>query len=278
MNAQRARHEERDTSLLNGPELTEQLGRDGGPYSTRNSSKGSLIGEAHVVFRAYACGKSFAELRAACHSGKLLRHAARETRYRIWDALHWRFFAWGPPAWVLEDIVVASRSDIMSARFVGLVYVHFARRDRLTFDFVTDKLWSMWNGGVRDVRRDDVIEFLVERADGHLGKWRESTRTKLAGNILSALRDFGLLTGVQRKTLQRPVVAPEVVLHLCRLLDAEGLRGRALLEAPDWRLLLWNVQDTSHALSQLAQRGQIRFERSGRTVILELPMYPLEER
>lgn len=140
---------------------------------------------------------------------------------------------------------------------------------------MADELWPLWKAGTRDVRRDDVIDFLAESANGQPVRWRESTRVKLAGNVLSALRDFGLLTGVQRKTLQRPVVDPEVVLHLCRLLDAEGLRGRALLEARDWRLFLWDIQDTSHALAELAQRGELRFERSGRTVVLEVPKHPL---
>jgi hypothetical protein len=49
-----------------------------------------------------------------------------------------------------------------------------------------------------------VSDFLVESINGERAKWRENTRTKVAGNLLSALRDFGLLTGVQRKKLQRP--------------------------------------------------------------------------
>jgi bacteriophage exclusion system BrxA-like protein len=253
------------------------LGRDAGAYSTRNSSKGSLLSESHVIFRALASGKSIGEVRSASLGGKLLRQAARETRHRIWEALHWRFFAWTPPVWVIAALTAASHSDVTSPRFAGLVYVHFARRDRLTFDFVADKLWPLWKGGARDVRRDDVIDFLAERAASQPVRWRESTRVKLAGNVLSALRDFGLLTGVQRKTLQRPVVAPEVVLHLCHLLDAEGLRGRALLEARDWRLFFWDIQDTSQALAQLAQRGELRFERSGRTVVLDVPRHPLGE-
>jgi len=130
-----------------------------------------------------------------------------------------------------------------------------------------------------DVRRDDVLDFLAdyESRDAAINTWRESTRKKLAGNVLSALRDFGLLTGVQRKSLQRPLVAPEVALHLCRVLDGEGLRGRALAEARDWRLFLWESHDTSLALAQLAQRGDIRFERSGRTVVLDVPAHPLGE-
>ena len=263
--------------MLANAESSTRGGRDVGPYSARNSSKGSLLAEAHQVFRAIASGKAVSELRAACLGGKLLRQSARETRRRIWDALHVRFFAWAPPTWVLDDLATASRGDVTSPAFAGLVLIHYARRDHLTFDFVTDRLWSRWKGGTRDVRRDDVMDFLAESRNGQPAEWRESTRTKLAGNVLSALRDFGLFTGVQRKTLQRPVVAPEVVLHLCRLLDAEGLRGRALLEARDWRLFLWDIQDTSQALSQLAQRGEIRFERSGRTVVLEVPRHPSGE-
>jgi hypothetical protein len=171
----------------------------------------------------------------------------------------------------------SAKLDVTDRRFVGLAYIHYARRDCLTFDFVTDKLWSLWKGRVRDVRRSDVIDFLTDNGESTSVKWRQSTRMKLAGNVLSALRDFGLLTGVQRKRLQRPVVASEVVLHLCRLLDHEGLRGRGLLESRDWRFFLWDTEDTAQALSGLAQRGDIRFERSGRTVVLEVPRHPAED-
>ncbi len=256
-----------------------RLGRDAGAVSTRNTSKGALLAEAHAVFRALASGKGLNEVRTACLAGRLLRQPARETRHRIWDALHWRYFAWGPPRWVLADLADAARGDGTDRRFVGLAYLHYVRRDRLTFDFVTDRLWTKWKSKTLEVRRDDVLDFLAEyeARDAAVKKWRESTRKKLAGNVLSALRDFGLLTGVQRKSLQRPVAVPEVALHLGRLLDGEGLRGRALLEARDWRLFLWEQHDTSLALAQLAQRGEIRFERSGRTVVLEIPGHPVGE-
>jgi BrxA len=252
---------------------------DVGSVSTRNTSKGALVAEAHAVFRALASGMALDEVRSACLTGRLLRQSARETRHRIWEALHWRYFAWNPPRWVLADLADAAKGGATDRRFVGLAYIHYARRDRLTFDFVTDKLWTCWINKTFEVRRDDVLDFLVDYQshDAAVKKWRESTRKKLAGNVLSALRDFGVLTGVQRKSLQRPVVAPEVALHLCRVLDGEGLRGRALLEAREWRLFLWELHDTSLGLAQLAQRGEVRFERSGRTVVLDVRGHPLGE-
>jgi hypothetical protein len=260
-------------------DLGGRWGLDVGAISTRNTSKGALIAETHAVFRALGSGMAFDDIRSACLKGRLLSQSARETRHRIWEALHWRYFAWNPPRWVLADLAGAARDDATDRRFVGLAYVHYARRDRLTFDFVTDRLCTLWKNTAFQVRRDDVLDFLADQEARHTAvkRWRESTRKKLAGNVLSALRDFGVLTGVQRKSLQRPVVAPEVALHLSRVLDGEGLRGRALLEARDWRLFLWEPHDISLALAQLAQRGDIRFERSGRTVVLDIPGHPLGE-
>jgi hypothetical protein len=173
---------------------------------------------------------------------------------------------------VLTDIAEAARQDSADPAFKGLLFLHYARRDRLTFDFVTQKIWSCWKSGQNLVTRQDVLDFLddLKPSTPQIGRWREASRNKLAGNLLSALRDFGLLVGAQKKMLRRPVVAPQVALHLVRLLDREGLRGRAVLEALDWRLLLWDVHGVAGALGSLSQGGKLRFERVGNTVMLDL--------
>ena len=254
---------------MRGPMQIEQLhylGRDTGPYSTRNSSKGALVPESQAVFSALAAGRPIDDVHRAVLEGKVLRQRARETRRRIWGVLSQRFFSWAPPHWVLADLAEAARTN--AACFRPLVYIHYARRDRLTFEFATERLV-----GMRVVRREDVLDFLAEQEDQHpeIRRWRESTRIKLAGNLLTALRDFGVLSGVQRKTTQRPVIPANATLHLCRLLYAEGFRGRNLLEAADWRLFLWEPNDIGAALGNLAQQQLIRFERSGQTVVLDVP-------
>lgn len=228
-------------------------GRDVGRFSARNTSKGALLAEAQAVFRLLGSGASVAEVQAACLSGRILRQRARETRRQIWNALHHRYFAWNPPRWVLAELAEAARGEATDARFVGLAYVHYARRDRLTFEFVTEKLAAFRRARTVEVRRDDVLDYLAgcEDRQVQVKRWRESTRKKLAGNVLSALRDFGLLKGVQRKRLRRPAVPPEVALHLWRLLHTEGLRGRAVVEALDWRLFLWEAEDVKLALGGL---------------------------
>lgn len=237
-----------------------------------------MIREAQAMFRELAGGVSVADLRRACFEGRLVRKSATETRHRVWAAVHWRYFAWGPPKWVLFDLGAAASEGVDIARLSGLLYIHYARRDRLTFDFVTEHLWSLWKNRRNEVNRNDVLDFFAAYESEHPGvrKWRESTRIKLAGNLLSALRDFSLLSGIRRKTVRRPMVPPPVALHLLRLLYREGFRGKALVEAVDWRLFLWDAVDVTQALGALAQRSELQFERSGSTVMLDVPM-PAED-
>lgn len=230
------------------------------------------------MFREMAKGATLAEVRSACLYGGLLRQAAHASREKIWNGLFWRYFMWKPPQWVLADLAEAAQSEPTDWRFVGLLYVHYARRDRLAYDFVTESLWTRWKNRQLDVRPNEVLDFLANHPihSEQAARWTDAGRRKLVRNMLSSLRDFGLLHGSRRKTLQRPVVVPEVALHLVRLLYGEGLRGRAVLEANDWRLFLWGLEDAARALGHLAQHGELRFERSGRTVILEIPGPPGE--
>ena len=69
-----------------------------------------------------------------------------------------------------------------------------------------------------------------------LVRLRESTRRKIAGNVLSALRNFGVLNGTARKKIEQPTLMSKAALDLCRLLYDKGLRGWRLTEASDWRL------------------------------------------
>jgi hypothetical protein len=232
-----------------------------------------LVVETQVVFRALAGGASEREVKGKCLSGALVRKSARLTRMRIWDAINWRFFSWRPAGWIVADLERAAMESLRpSPTFVSLVYLHYARRDRLTFDFVTEHLFANWVGGRRAVRPEEVVRFATERyGEDALGRLRESTRKKVAGNVLSALRDFGVLKGTVRKTIEQPALTATTAFHLCRLLYEEGFRGRQLAEAGDWRLFLLSPRDVTTTLASLARAGVIRFEQAGRTVILELP-------
>lgn len=264
--------------LENKPEPANSLTRvrDVGEFSSRNTSKGALLDEAFLLFKTMReNGSSVADLRESALRGQAFPRASYENRQRIWDSIHYRYFAPDIP-WVSAGLAAATAQGVGSPDFVSLAYLYFSLRDHLTFALVTEVLWERWRARSLAISVTDVLEFLDGKSKSHpaIKKWSPSTRTKVAQSTLAALRDFGVLSGIYSKQIQRPAVSPETVFHLLCVLLAEGRHGRSVIEAPDWQLFLWSEDDAAKALADLAQRRWIRFERGGRTVILELIRIP----
>jgi len=246
--------------------------RDQGPYSSRNTSKGSIIAAASLVFGVLSEGLSIGDVRDLTLKGNLLRQPSRNTRERIWDALHHRYLT-HRIGWIIDSLAQASRRGTQSQEFISLLYLHYVLRDHLTYDFVTETLWNKWLHNSHRVSQQDVLE-LLDRASSiqvQIKRWTETSRAKLAGSILAALRDFGLLEGAAKKKLVKPDLPLSTAEHMVRLLTAEGLRGRQILEDPIWMIFLCNESDVNSILAKLALEHRIRFEKAGNTVVLETP-------
>ncbi|MBN1937023.1 MAG: DUF1819 family protein [Anaerolineae bacterium] len=245
--------------------------RDIGFYSARNSSKGALIPEIGSVIAGLCGGFLLNELHTRALNGELFSQHARSTRRRIWSAIQHMYLS--QPAWGLADLQTAYENGPLSREFVSLLYLHYALRDRLTFDFVTQVLWERWQTQQINVGPQDIHALLDRASESQpqIRRWTESTRTRLVRHILAALRDLGLLEGIYKKTLGQPILPLPTAEHLLRILIAEGLRGGEVLRDPSWRLFFCTENDVAHLLSQLAQERRIRFERVGGTVVLQVP-------
>lgn len=264
-------HEAPDDRASNCALRSLKLIRDNSLFSARNSSKGALVKETYAIFQAVANGLPVENVHRTVLEGRLLLHRSYETRRSIWNHIKRRYFAFNN-IWIIMSLAEASKEGMSSPNFLSLSYLYYVLRDRLTFKFVTGPLWGLWRKQVTAIERSDFVSFLSRESQENpiIDKWYDSTRMKLANNMLSALRDFGILTGVRRKKIQSPTIAPETVFHLFSILTAEGLKGQSVVDAPDWRMFLWDTVDVAHALNDLSLRGWIAFEKTGRTVILEL--------
>jgi hypothetical protein len=246
--------------------------RDTGPYSARNSSKGALVDEAGRVFGALASGQSVEKVREQGLRGTLLTQRSRVNRERIWTSIQQRYLIPTTP-WLTSLLAETSASGPQSREFVSLLYLLYALRDRLTFDFVTSVLSAKGHEARPVISRNAVLDLLKQAAarQPQIDRWTESTRIKLAGSILTALRDFGVLNGKQKKTLARPSLPLSTAEALLRVLTVEGCRGRQVLQDATWRLFLLTEREVAATLAKLAQKGRIRFEKAGTTVVLETP-------
>jgi hypothetical protein len=252
------------------PQFLAIRNRDG--YSGRNTSNGALLTETAQIFSSLAGGTSIEQARQAVFEGSLVSQSSITGRRRIWNSIHYRYLT-HRIEWIIASLTEAIGHGSHSPEFISLLYVHYALRDRLTYDFVTEVLWNMGYQNRPLVTRNDVLDMLDARIPDHpeIERWTENSRVKLAGNILSALRDFGVLEGIQKKFLVRPALPPSTAEHVLRILIAEGKRGKEVIDDSTWRLFLLSEQDVARHLGNLASEGEIHFEKVGTTVVLQTP-------
>lgn len=246
--------------------------RDKGPYSSRNTSKGALVDETAKVLNELLRTDVIAHVRRQALNGSLLPQRSRNTRRHIWTAINRRYLNLMPD-WAVNDLANSARGFPNNRSLISLIYLHFCLRDRLTYDFVTRVVWQHWLQNRLNISREDVLSFLDEAAGEHsqIRGWSTSSRLKLAGNVLTALRDFGLLEGVQRKLIIKPDLPASTAEHLVRLETTEGLKGGGVLQSSDWKLFLRTENEVAEQLQKLSRPGGIRFERVGTTVLLNTP-------
>lgn len=180
------------------------------------------------------------------------------------------------PDWVKNALAQAAPHGPKSAEFASLAYLYYILHEKLVYDFVIDDIWSRWMNKTVVIETKDAQNFILSKRPEipQLSSWGESTIIRCSQSMLTALRDFGLIRGVNKKTLQRMAVTPETVYQLLSILYAEGVRGYNIISSPDWRIFLWRESDVVEALLHLAQLRWIRFERSGSTIMLEFIRLP----
>ncbi len=216
----------------------ETMWRATGPYSASNASKAGLLPETELALRAYGRLHDLDAARRMLLDGGLPQRS-RTTRAVIVRTIVDRLVAWHPPAWVCDDLVAAAQ-DGSAADLQLLVLLHTVRQDTLLYNIVQRVVWPLWREGTVAISRVDVQRYLDGAMQGHpeIDRWSLATREKLAGNLLTILRDGGVLRGVATKHIVEPVVSIAAAAHLARLLDAEGVPQDDVAAHPDWAIWL----------------------------------------
>jgi Putative inner membrane protein (DUF1819) len=226
--------------------------RSAGSYSPKLASKTGLLEETKQFLLTYARLRDVEATRQALVNGGLPQRS-RATRATIVGIVQARLTRWHPPAWVLEDLETFAQ-DGHQPELQAALLLYTARQESLLYDIIEQVVVPRWFAGERELIRADVQRFLDEVQPAHpeVAGWSHSTREKLAGNVLTTLRDFGLLQGKASKQIVEPIVPPAVTQHLIRLLQEEGILAEQIAHHPDWQLWLWDAAraqkalDTSH--------------------------------
>jgi len=245
--------------------------REHDQYSFRNTIRAGCIRECWLFFQEIEKSPGAEKARRNLADGVILGNYAYSTRMALWKIFRTRYLNIADP-WVQSELIVASEHGPDSPELISILYLYFILRDRFAFEFATDDIWAKWTNHDLSIGSEDCSRFFIKLSQefDSLPKITAESKGKLIRNTVSTLQDFGLVTGTKHRTISRPPVVPRTAFHLVRLLKLEGLSGKEILEAKDWRIFLWDQQDVSRMLTKLSQEKWIRYEKSGTIVNLEI--------
>ena len=166
--------------------------RASGRYTAANMLKPGLVPEITLALQTYdRLGDLAATRRFLQDEG--LPQRSRASRTTVVQVFRDRLMTWNPPSWVLDDLIRAANESNQHDLLL-LLLLHTARQDVLLYEIVQRLIVPRWREGMTQIGHNDVQAFLDQASPTHpeVTTWTRETRSKLAGNILTVLRDYGV--------------------------------------------------------------------------------------
>jgi hypothetical protein len=245
-------------------------------YSATVSGKSTLLEETLIVLRELDRGRSIAEVKTSVMDDDLLGKATRSTCRSIWDHLHTRYLGDERRASVLARLVTHS-NDRQAVNLV--LFYEMCRSLPVLHDATIRCVYSRFVDGFSGVSKADLQHFFDESVESHpeLDTWSPQTRDKVVSNILTILRDVGLLAGAQSKRFTRLYVPLSAFAYVLYRLADDGTRtAQGVLAHEDWRLYLLESGDVQALLVEASAAGYCTFKVQGDVYSLDLRYPSLE--
>ena len=240
-------------------------------YSAGLSGKAGLLEETLIVLQRVAEGQSDEELRASILESDLLAKASHLNRRSVWEKIRHRYLSSSSNALRLAKMVMAVSGRTSKGL---LVYYEFCCSEPVLFDAIVGPVYERFSSGFSSVQISDLQTWLDQVAPSHpeIEKWSPQTRKKVLSNILTILRDFGLMTGTAHKEFCRiHLPLPIFGYVLYRLYDSDYPPGpRGVIAAPEWQLFFQDESDVVTMLEEATTAGYCTFKKQGEVMTLTL--------
>ena len=188
---------------------------------------------------------------------------------KVCSALSSRF----EPAGRDRALVLAARTETGQRHWKSLLLWHLANSEQLLGDGLR---WSaqVHRDGADLLQTAQVLTWLESTgAQGHpeVTEWSEATRKRVAGGLLKAGVDLGLLQGRIKRRFTAYYLADEPLLYVLLQALASNRTTAAALADPRWLWFRLPEAELEHRLLLLHQAKVISYYRAGSVVDLKLP-------
>jgi len=239
-------------------------------YVSRLATRASLYSDLQTLLSIVHEPVPRAEYRRLVIEENVLSRRSSVAREKAWNELAVRYGMDGSSPLFRAYLEEYRRGSSERDRALTS-YILFALHDRLVCDLGTDWLYEYLRAAPADLRTVDVLAFLSSREASHteIRGWSALTRENIASHYLSALKEFGLARGSQRKMSMRPSPGPAAIRFLLRAVLLAGASQKEAVQSRLLRLLGFTLEETVSLLFLLNAEGALRCHIQGDVVDIE---------
>ncbi|WP_254547345.1 BrxA family protein [Halomarina pelagica] len=229
----------------------------------------TYIEETKQLLAEYVEHQSFEKLKEQVQEENILNKQTSKYRRDVLREVA-RLYIPSKVEFIETPLMRAVTSDVDDAVKDWLIYYEFSQ-NHLLYTLTTELLYPEYTAGTMYVEASDIQGFIRQLEDDHpeISEWSQSTVEEASTKYLSALKNFGLLKGVQRKEFAVFYVPDEVIAYVFyQIAGDQQPTVEEIVEHPDWQLFLFDTNEVRRRLEGISPR-YIRYERRGSTERIE---------
>ena len=239
------------------------------PYCSHRLIKGALVSETLQVFQGWDLEASKRANLARERSSNSIGAPTQAWIKQVCTTFSRRF----DPSGRDRSLALAARRATGRQHWRPLLLWHMANSEGLLGDGLA-WTWEVFSAGGDLLQTDEALAWLEGTASqGHpeVAEWSEATRKRVAGGLLKAGVDFGLLQGRVKRRFTAYYLADEPLLYVLLQALASNRTTAAALADPRWLWFRLPEAELEHRLLLLHQAKVISYYRAGSVVDLKLP-------
>src|SRR5947209_16230680 len=245
-------------------------------YTSKIIKAGALLADTKTMLANWDETHSVAENLARFQRENIFGKASRSRIEDILVIFRQRYLT---SKSITEALVTLVQGGFPNEALDRILYFHAAQSDCLLHDIVTEVLARFRTMGKVDVAPEDIRAAITKWiAEGRMtSEWSENTLVRATREVLSTLRDFGILQGVVNKRLAPIYLSVEAFAYLAFYLQQRQPSGERLLEDPEWQLFFLSRQTVEQFFLEAHQHHLLEYRAAGSVIRITFPAASIEE-
>jgi len=245
-------------------------------YSSRILKGGAILNETKILLANWNESLSKHDNLDRFRRNNILGKASRSRVEDIFQVFRQRYLVEEP---VTKALVGLIRARYEADAFDRILYFHATRSDPLIHDFVIEVLWPRYLRGRQDILVKDAEGWIREKIamGATIRQWSDNTIEKSARGLMSTLRDFGVLQGLNNKRTAPAYLPIGAFSYVAFYLNRLQPSGKRLLEDQEWSLFFLSPQTVERLFMEAHQLHLLEYHAAGSVIRVDFSAETLEE-